>query len=125
MAEANNGLPEERQIVLRVGINLGDVVVDGGDLYGDGVNVAARLQSIAGPGDICVSGSVYDQVKRKLDLGFDELGPQTIKNISEPVAVYRVGSSSRHRRSITRPAQIEAAAAARPSPRLPCFRSPT
>jgi TolB-like protein len=94
MGEANNGLPEDRRVVLRVGINLGDVVVDGGDLYGDGVNVAARLQGMAGPGDICVSGSVYEQVKRKLDLGFDELGPQTIKNIAEPVAVYRVGSQS-------------------------------
>ena len=82
MADANKELPGERRIDLQIGINLGDVVVEGGDLYGDGVNVAARLQSIAGPGDICVSGSVYDQVKRKLDLGFDELGPQTIKNIS-------------------------------------------
>jgi TolB-like protein/class 3 adenylate cyclase len=100
MAEASKDLPEERRIVLRIGINLGDVIVDGGDLYGDGVNVAARLQSIAGPGDICVSGSVYDQVKRKLDLDFDELGPQTIKNISEPVAIYRVQSpgSQEHRR---------------------------
>ena len=90
MAEASKGLPEDRRIVLRIGINLGDVIVDGGDLYGDGVNVAARLQAMAGPGAICVSGSVYDQVKRKLDLDFEELGLQTIKNISEPVAVYRV-----------------------------------
>ncbi|NLS08191.1 adenylate/guanylate cyclase domain-containing protein [Rhizobium sp. P32RR-XVIII] len=94
MAEANNGLPEDRKVILRVGINLGDVVVDGGDLYGDGVNVAARLQSIAAPGEICVAGSVYDQVKRKLDFVFDELGPQTMKNITEPVLVYRVWSSS-------------------------------
>jgi TolB-like protein/class 3 adenylate cyclase len=94
MAQANNSVPDEDQIVLRIGINLGDVVVDGGDLYGDGVNVAARLQNIAGPGDICVSGSVYEQVKRKINLDFDELGPQTIKNITEPVAVYRVESQS-------------------------------
>jgi class 3 adenylate cyclase len=94
MAEANNGLSEDRKIVLRVGINLGDVIVDGGDLYGDGVNVAARLQSIAAPGDICISGSVYEQVKRKLDFGFDELGPQTMKNIAEPVLVYRIWSPS-------------------------------
>jgi hypothetical protein len=92
MDGANDRLPEKRHVVLRVGINLGDVIVDGGDLYGDGVNVAARLQSMARPGDICVSGSVYDQVKRKLDLRFDELGPQAIKNIAEPVAVYRVRS---------------------------------
>jgi TolB-like protein/class 3 adenylate cyclase len=94
MAEANIGLPADQKIVLRVGINLGDVIVDGGDLYGDGVNVAARLQSFAAPEDICVSGSVYEQVKRKLDFGFDELGPQTMKNIAEPVLVYRVWSPS-------------------------------
>jgi TolB-like protein/class 3 adenylate cyclase len=94
MAEANNDLSEDHKIVLRVGINLGDVIVDGGDLYGDGVNVAARLQNLAAPGDICVSGSVYEQVKRKLDFGFDELGPQTMKNIAEPVLVYRIWSPS-------------------------------
>src|SRR5262245_49001753 len=65
--EANSGVPDDRRIVMRIGINLGDVIVDGGDLYGDGVNVAARLQSIAAPGGICISGSVHDQVKRKLD----------------------------------------------------------
>jgi class 3 adenylate cyclase len=77
---------------------------------------------MAGPGDICVSGSVYDQVKRKLDLGFDELGPQTIKNIAEPVAVYRVGSqsSAAHEYHST---GGEGAAACPPSLRLPCFRS--
>ena len=90
MAEANDGLPKARRIVLRIGINLGDVIVEGSDLYGDGVNVAARLESLTDPGGICVSGSVYEQVKRKLDSGFDELGPQTIKNIAEPVHVYRV-----------------------------------
>ena len=105
MTEANRDLPEERRIVLRIGINLGDVVVEGGDLYGDGVNVAARLESIAGPGDICVSGSVYEQVKRKLNLGFDDLGPQTIKNISEPMAVYRVKSPESL--EYQRPPQIE------------------
>ncbi|QIG50972.1 adenylate/guanylate cyclase domain-containing protein [Nordella sp. HKS 07] len=92
MGSANDRLPEKRQIVLRIGINLGDVIVEGSDLYGDGVNVAARLQTMAGPEDIYVSGSVYEQVKRKLDLEFDDLGPQTIKNIAEPVAVYRVRS---------------------------------
>jgi class 3 adenylate cyclase len=89
MAEANNSVPEGPRIVLRIGINLGDI-----NLYGDGVNVAARLESLADPGDICVSGSVYEQVKRKLDSGFDELGPRAIKNIAEPVHVYRVRSRS-------------------------------
>ena len=90
IGHANCGVPEERHIVLRVGINLGDVIIDGGDLYGEGVNVAARLQSMAEAGDIYVSGSVYDQVRRKLNLGFEDLGPQIMKNIAEPVHVYRV-----------------------------------
>jgi TolB-like protein len=94
MAAANEGLAEDRHIVLRIGINLGDVVVEGGDLFGDGVIIAVRLQAMAEPGDIFLSGSVYDQVKRKLAFGFDELGPRTIKNIAEPVPVYRIGASS-------------------------------
>jgi class 3 adenylate cyclase len=88
-AEANLSLPEARRILLRVGINLGDVIVEGGDLYGDGVNVAARLESLAGPGEIWISASVYDQVKRKLEASFDDLGPKALKNIAEPVHVYR------------------------------------
>lgn len=92
MAEANASEPASRRIVLRVGINLGDVIVEDGDLYGDGVNVAARLEGLAGPGEICVSGGVYDQVKRKLDTAFVALGPHAVKNIAEPVRVYRVGS---------------------------------
>ena len=90
MAEANAALPEARRIVLRIGINLGDIVIEGSDLYGDGVNIAARLESLAEPGAIYVSRSVYDQVARKLDSGFDDLGPKTLKNIAEPVHVYRV-----------------------------------
>jgi hypothetical protein len=88
-AEINAGLPETRRIVLRVGINLGDVIIEGGDLYGDGVNVAARIETLADPGGICVSRGVYEQVRRKLDASFDDLGPQTMKNIAEPVHVYR------------------------------------
>ena len=76
MADANGDLPEDRWIILRIGINLGDLVVEGSDLYGDGVNVAARLQALAEPGEICISGSVYDQVRRKVDFKFDELGRQ-------------------------------------------------
>ncbi len=90
MEMSNVGLAQDRRIMLRIGVNLGDLVVEGGDLYGDGVNVAARLQAIAGPGQICVSGSVYDQVKRKLAMEFEDLGVQQMKNIAEPVAVYRV-----------------------------------
>src|SRR5262249_52466211 len=78
-AEANQGLPEARHLVLRIGINIGDVMVEGNDLYGNAVNVAARLEKLAEPGSICVSRSVYEQVKRKLEQGFDDLGPQPIK----------------------------------------------
>ena len=90
MAQANEGLPEASRILLRIGINLGDVIIEEGDLFGDGVNVAARLESLAEPGGICLSGSVYDQVKRKLPADFAALGPQMLKNIAEPVHVYRI-----------------------------------
>jgi TolB-like protein/class 3 adenylate cyclase/Tfp pilus assembly protein PilF len=94
MAAANEGVTADRRINLHIGINLGDVVVEDGDLFGDGVIVAVRLQAMAGAGDVFVSGSVYDQVKRKLDCGFDELGPQAIKNVTEPVSVYRIWLST-------------------------------
>ncbi|MGH6893804.1 MAG: adenylate/guanylate cyclase domain-containing protein, partial [Dongiaceae bacterium] len=88
--EANQGVPEARRIVLRIGVNLGDVIVEGGDLYGEGVNVATRLEQLAEAGGICVSQSVYDQVKRKIEAAFDDLGSQSVKNMAEPVTVYRV-----------------------------------
>ncbi len=90
MAERNTGVPEEKQIVLRVGINLGDVIVEGADIHGDGVNIATRMQEIAPPGGISVSGVVYDSVRDKLAPGFENLGPQHVKNIAEPVRAYRV-----------------------------------
>lgn len=90
LAERNAALPDERQMRFRIGINLGDVLVEGSDLYGDGVNVAARLQGMAEPGGILISGTVFDQVKDKLSLGFDYLGPQSVKNISAQVPTYRV-----------------------------------
>ncbi|MBM6595617.1 adenylate/guanylate cyclase domain-containing protein [Microvirga pudoricolor] len=74
----------------RIGINLGDVMVDGGDIYGDGVNIAARLQEMAEPGGILVSGPVYDQVHNKLSVGFENLGPRPVKNVALPVISYRV-----------------------------------
>ncbi|MFO0990720.1 MAG: adenylate/guanylate cyclase domain-containing protein [Hyphomicrobiales bacterium] len=89
-AEANQNLTENRVIVLRIGINLGDVIIEGSDLYGDGVNIAARLESLAEPGGICVSSSVHDHVRRKLRCEFDDLGPQAVKNIAEPVHVFRI-----------------------------------
>ncbi len=89
-AAANAGVAEDRRIVLRVGVNIGDVVVEGGDLYGDGVIVAVRLQAMAEPGGICISGSVHEQVAGKLNANFDDLGPCEVKNSSKPVRVYCV-----------------------------------
>jgi adenylate cyclase len=88
-ADANRDLSDERRIVLRIGVNLGDVMVEGGDLYGDGVNIAARLETIAEPGGIVVSEDAHRQVRNKLATGFDDLGAQTLKNIAEPVRAYR------------------------------------
>jgi adenylate cyclase len=90
MAAANDGVADDRRIMLRIGINLGDVVVEGGDLYGDGVNVAARLQQLAEPAGICVSGKLHDEVGRKLPLTYDDMGEQTIKNMATPIRVYRI-----------------------------------
>ena len=86
----NAGIPENKRMRFRIGVNLGDVVVNGDDLMGEGVNVAARLEGLAEPGTVNVSGSVHEQVKNKLDVGFDFLGPQELKNIAEPVPVFRV-----------------------------------
>ena len=83
------GAAEDRRIVLRIGINLGDVMVEGGDLYGDGVNIAARLEGIAEPGGILVSGSAYEQVRNKIETSFEDLGSRSLKNIGESVRVYR------------------------------------
>ena len=90
IAAGNADIPRERQVLFRTGINLGDVMVDRNDIYGDGVNVAARLEGLSDPGGICVSGAVYDQVQGRLDLGFTYLGRQQVKNIANPVRAYTV-----------------------------------
>ncbi|CAN5398979.1 adenylate/guanylate cyclase domain-containing protein [soil metagenome] len=90
MEEANAGLTDNRRISLRIGINLGDVVVEGSDLFGDGINVAARLEALAEPGGICVSDTVQRQVKGKISEAFQDLGEQKLKNISEPIRAYRI-----------------------------------
>jgi adenylate cyclase len=90
VAERNAEVPEARRIVYRIGLNIGDIMVDGEDIYGDGVNVAARLEGLAEPGGICLAQNVYDQVRSKLDLEFDDLGQQEVKNIPEPIRVYAV-----------------------------------
>jgi TolB-like protein/tetratricopeptide (TPR) repeat protein len=106
MAAANGEQPAERHVVLRIGVNLGDVMVEGSDLYGDGVNITARLEALAEPGGILVSGTAYDQVRNKVKFGFEDLGALTVKNIDEPVRTYRVQLGS-------------ATASARPSLALP------
>ena len=90
MADRNAGVAEEQRFEVRIGINLGDIIVDGDDIYGDGVNVAARLQEMSEPGRTCVSGVVFESVKDKLDLGFRDLGPQRVKNIAEPIHAFQV-----------------------------------
>jgi adenylate cyclase len=86
----NANLPSERRMEFRIGVNLGDVMVDGEQIYGDGVNVAARLESLADPGGICISDTVHAQIRNKLPLSYDDLGAQTVKNIAETVRVLRV-----------------------------------
>ena len=86
----NAELAAHRQMAFRIGINVGDVVVEGERLYGDGVNIAARLEGLAQGGGICISGTVYDQVENKLPLGYEYLGEKIVKNISKPIRVYRV-----------------------------------
>jgi TolB-like protein len=90
MAESNNPLPSDRRIDLRIGINVGDIVVEDGDIFGDGVNVAARLEGLAEPGGICVSARVREEATGRLDFAFEDIGEQQLKNISRPVHVFRV-----------------------------------
>jgi len=86
----NANLPPDRRMEFRLGLNLGDVIVEGERIYGDGVNIAARLEALAEPGGICISGTVYEHIKNKLALRYEDLGEQTVKNIAEPVWVWRV-----------------------------------
>jgi len=90
LAERNQELPDNRRMDFRIGVNLGDVLVKDGDIYGDGVNVAARLEALAEPGGICISGSVHEQVKTRLPLHYEFMGEQRVKNIAEPVRAYLV-----------------------------------
>jgi TolB-like protein/Tfp pilus assembly protein PilF len=94
MAAANAQLPGERRIVLRVGINLGDVIAEGGDIYGDGVNIAARLEALAEPGGVLVSGKIHHEVASKLKLAFENLGERSLKNLQQPVRVYSVSGTN-------------------------------
>ena len=86
MSERNAVIPEDRRIEFRIGINVGDIIVDEGDIYGDGVNIAARIESLARPGSICLSDNAYQQIKGKLPLDVSDMGEQQLKNIAQPVA---------------------------------------
>lgn len=96
LATFNDAKPASGQMLFRIGINLGDVIVEGADIYGDGVNIAARLQSSAPAGGIVISNTVYDQVRNKIPVGFDFLGPLTVKNVSEAIPSYaiRIGETN-------------------------------
>ena len=94
LAEQNSQIPDNRKVQFRMGVNLGDVIVDRDDIYGDGVNIAARLESLAQPGGICISGSVYEQVRKRSGLEFEDMGTHAVKNIEEPVHVYSIKSAN-------------------------------
>ena len=110
MVERNTSVPSEKRIEFRIGINVGDIISDANDIYGDGVNVAARLEALAEAGGICVSRNVHDQVRDKLSFGFEDMGEQTVKNIARPIGVHRVSLAE----SVP-PATFKSTAAAGPS----------
>ena len=106
MAKRNADVLADDRLDYRIGVNLGDIMIDGTDIAGDGVNVASRLESLAEPGDICVSGSVREQVHGQLDVSFADIGEQQVKNIERPIRVYRLALASTHRRAASRPAPV-------------------
>jgi adenylate cyclase len=109
LAEANSNLPTDRRISFRIGVHIGDVMVRAGDLFGDGVNIAARLQTLAKPGAVCISGATHDQVRKVLPMAFEDLGAQEVKNIQEAVRVYQVGAPGEARDAPARVAETESA----------------
>ena len=90
LAERNAAVPPEERVPVRIGINLGEVIVEGDDRYGEGVNIATRIEQLADPGGICVSGKVAKEVEKKLAFGFEPMGDHKVKNIKEPIAVFRI-----------------------------------
>lgn len=94
LAEANSSLPPHRRINFRMGVHVGDVMIRAGDLFGDGVNIAARLQTLAKPGAVCISGATHDQVRKVLPMTFEDLGLQGVKNIQEPIRAYQIVATS-------------------------------
>jgi adenylate cyclase len=101
IAEQNVGVPQDKRIEFRIGIHVGDIIVDENDIFGDGVNIAARLEGIADPGGICISDDAHRQIRGKVDTAYDDMGPQALKNIAEPMRAWRFrmdGSSPRRHR---------------------------
>src|SRR6516225_6967292 len=94
MVERNADVPEDKRITFRVGVNLGDIIIDGDDIYGDGVNIAARLEAMAEPGMVCLSAAAWDQARGKVPFGADDLGEHQLKNIERPVRVFRIASGA-------------------------------
>src|SRR4030088_1080428 len=108
MAEQNAAVPQEQWIEFRIGIHVGDIIFDDNDIFGDGVNIAARIEDLAAPGGICLSESVHRELRGKVDIGCDDLGPQVLKNIAGPVQVWRVragaqGAARAHPHGATAP----------------------
>src|SRR6266404_3793600 len=108
IARRNEAIPADKRLCFRIGLNIGDVMVDGDNLFGDGVNVAARVQALAKPGAICISRNLYNQVKNKVAFAFEDLGEHRVKNIVEPLTVYRVLTDSTAARSRVLPWLVEA-----------------
>jgi adenylate cyclase len=112
LAHSNNHLEKDRRMQFRIGINVGDVMLKDGDIFGDGVNIAARLEGLADPGGICISRGIHDHVMKKLPFEFEDLGEQSVKNITQPVRVYRLllderASESRSNQSVTSSSDVE------------------
>ena len=117
MAERNGQVPPERRIEFRIGLNVGDIIIDETDIFGDGVNIAARLEALAEPGGICVSRVVRDEVRDKLDFSFEDMGEQQVKNIARPVPTHRIRLDPQADQSIT--AAVPVTRSARPLPQKP------
>src|ERR1700730_10987311 len=106
MAERNATVPAEQRIEFRIGINLGDIIIEEGDIFGDGVNIAARLEGIAEPGGICISDDAFRQVRGKIEAEFADIGEQSLKNIARPMRVYRIGPALAPEQATTHPAAL-------------------
>ena len=119
-------VPADKRIEFRIGINVGDIIIDGNDIYGDGVNVAARLEALADPGGIMVSRVVHDQVRDKLSFGFEDMGEQSVKNIARPIGVHRVSLAETAPLAASSPPQLRRPNLQVPTdPRLPYCHSST